>query len=342
MTTSMSIDRPGFACRALRSRPAGIALLVGAATAMLAAGGASASAATPGNTPTSTPLAVASTAPVAHYGFRTLNDAADPTFNQLLGVNDHGVIAGYFGSGQPGHPNKGYTLSGDLDQDNYRNENFPGSTQTQVTAINDRGQSVGFWVDGAANNFGFLDVRGHFTDVVDPHARGAAAGGATIEQLLGVNDENQAVGFWTDATGNNHGFRYDLRTRAFHEITVPGQANVMATAINDHGDVALSATAGNTQTAYLLRHGRVLAITAPGGGNIQALGVNNRDQVVGQYTDGAGMAHGYVWSRGRLQNVDDPNGIGSTVVNGLNNRGQLVGFYVDAAGNTDGFLATRK
>ena len=31
------------------------------------------------------------------YGFRTLDDSADPTFNQLLGINDNGLIAGYFG-----------------------------------------------------------------------------------------------------------------------------------------------------------------------------------------------------------------------------------------------------
>src|SRR5712691_7250571 len=45
------------------------------------------------------------------YTFKTLNDHADPTFNQLLGINNHGKIAGYFGSGATGHPNKGYTLS---------------------------------------------------------------------------------------------------------------------------------------------------------------------------------------------------------------------------------------
>ncbi|HLX51461.1 MAG TPA: CHRD domain-containing protein, partial [Streptosporangiaceae bacterium] len=40
------------------------------------------------------------------------------------------------------------------------------------------------------------------------------------------------------------------------------------------------------------------------------------------------------------KSIDDPNGIGSTVVNGINKAGDLVGFYTDAAGNTDGFLAT--
>jgi hypothetical protein len=52
------------------------------------------------------------------YGFRTLDDTADPTFNQLLGINDSGLIAGYFGSGAPGHPNMGYQLApgGSYDQ----------------------------------------------------------------------------------------------------------------------------------------------------------------------------------------------------------------------------------
>jgi len=38
--------------------------------------------------------------------------------------------------------------------------------------------------------------------------------------------------------------------------------------------------------------------------------------------------------------IDDPNGVGSTLVNGINAAGDLVGFYTDAAGNTDGMLAT--
>ena len=40
------------------------------------------------------------------------------------------------------------------------------------------------------------------------------------------------------------------------------------------------------------------------------------------------------------QSIDDPNGVGSTIVNGINTAGDLVGFYTDAAGNTDGMLAT--
>src|ERR1700685_1099243 len=84
------------------------------------------------------------------YHFQTLNNGAD-------------VIAGYFGSGAQGHPNKGYELWA---PSTYRNENFPGSTQTQVTGLNDKGVTVGFWStmntsSMTNNNFGFYADNGH-------------------------------------------------------------------------------------------------------------------------------------------------------------------------------------
>ena len=87
--------------------------------------------------------------PAAHqtsYRITTLDNANDLTFNQLLGINNHGVIAGYFGSGAQNHPNKGYLLFPPYGQGNYVNENFPGSVQTQVTGLNDRGVTVGLLV----------------------------------------------------------------------------------------------------------------------------------------------------------------------------------------------------
>src|ERR1039457_5019626 len=57
------------------------------------------------------------------YSFTTLNNNNDPTFNQLLGINDHGLIAGYFGSGAAGHPNQGYMLQPPYGQASYTGEN---------------------------------------------------------------------------------------------------------------------------------------------------------------------------------------------------------------------------
>ena len=54
------------------------------------------------------------------------------------------------------------------------------------------------------------------------------------------------------------------------------------------------------------------------------------DKVVGFYTDAAGQTHGFVYSIGNAQfvTVDDPNGVGTTVVNGINDAGKLVGSTV--------------
>ena len=73
---------------------------------------------------------------MATYTFTDIINPADPTFNQELGINDNGVIAGYNGSGAPGHPNQGYTTT--TAGTTFTPENFPGSVQTQVTGINNQ------------------------------------------------------------------------------------------------------------------------------------------------------------------------------------------------------------
>jgi len=276
------------------------------------------------------------------YQFKTLDDQADPTFNQLLGINDLSVIAGYFGSGADAqHPNKGYTLKPPYNQMNYTNENFPGSVQTQVTAINNLGDTAGFWVDGKGNNFGFVEWNGVFTSYQDPNT-----GKGTVNQLLGINDFGIAVGFYTDGNGVNHGYELNQDTGKFTEIIPPGGKSVTATGINDRGDVVGFFTASNGSTvSFLLKGHTFTEFEFPHSTNTTALGVNNFDQIAGSYVDSLKKMHGFLLSsplhHAKLQSIDDPNGVGTTTINGLNDKDQLVGFYVDGAGNTDGFLASR-
>ena len=107
------------------------------------------------------------------YSFRVLDNPADPTFNQLLGINGHDVIAGYFGSGAAGHPNKGYVLGRTSAGFAVSDENFPGSVQTQVTGLNDEGVTVGFWssmnnANQVDDNTGFYDFNGRLHSVRFP------------------------------------------------------------------------------------------------------------------------------------------------------------------------------
>jgi probable HAF family extracellular repeat protein len=276
------------------------------------------------------------------YSFSTLNDQNDPTFNQLLGINTHNVISGYFGSGAAGHPNKGYLLKPPYGQGNYSNENFPGSAQTQVTGLNNLGDTSGFWVSGNGTNKGFVQWNGvfaSFTNPKTPHMAGS------VNQLLGVNNNGIAVGFYNDAAGNSHAYQVNQATRVFTAIKIPGAVSTVATGINNAGDiVGFSTDSAGTTTSWLRHNGHLTTFQFPGGSDTQAFGVNNTDHIVGSYLDGNGVQHGFVLSsplgpKSHWQKIDDPNGVGSTVVNGINAAGDLVGFYTDSAGNTDGMLA---
>jgi Cu/Zn superoxide dismutase len=285
----------------------------------------------------------------ASYGFRTLDNTADVTFNQLLGINDNGLIAGYFGSGAQGHPNKGYLLG----QGSYTNENVPNSVQTQVTGLNDNGVTVGFWSTQNTksmtnNNFGFYAAGGQFHTVNFPTGDNASP---QVDQLLGVNDHDVAVGFYTNAQGSNRGYTYNIGTGQFTRVLVPGDPSgeagpsLTAAAINNNGDVAgFYAKTKSVTDAFLLRGGTFTTLAVPGASMTQAFGVSNSDEVVGTYTVGSGSnaaTHGFTWTpQGGFHTVDDPQGPGATTINGVNDHGDLVGFYTDSKGNTDGFMAT--
>ncbi len=274
----------------------------------------------------------------ANFAFQTVDNSADLTFNQLLGINNSDTIAGYFGSGMAHHPNKGYTL-----HVNYRNENFPGSAQTQVIGLNSESTTVGFWADKAGDNFGFYSTGGQRFETADYPTDNPAK--PVVDQLLGVNDSDLAVGFFTDGKGVNHGYAYNIATHQYEQINISGDTNVTAAAINNLGDVAGFATdaAGTTEGFLQFPKGKVVHLDVPGATTTQALGVNDGDEVVGDYTVGSGSSAtttGFVWSPGfGFESINDPNGIGATTINGVNNAGDLVGFYTDAAGNVDGALA---
>jgi hypothetical protein len=282
------------------------------------------------------------------YSFSTLADAGDPTFNQLLGINDLGHVAGYFGSGAAGQPNHAYVVRPPYSQAKYQSLSFPGSAQTQLTGLNDRGVQVGFWssqnnASGDDNNFGCYLMDGRFRSVSFPAADKARP---PVNQLLGVNNNDIAVGFYADAKGFDHGYRYDIATKTFAVVAVAGASSVVAAAISNSGGVAgfFTNPAGVTEGFVQRPSGRTSVLDFPRATMTRALGVNDSGEVVGDYQLGSGAAariHGFTWTQRRgFTTVDDPHGAVDTTINGLNNAGDLVGFYVTRAGSTDGLLAT--
>ena len=282
------------------------------------------------------------------WSFSKLNNSNDPTFNQLLGINSRGQIAGYFGSGAAGHPNKGYTLNlGQLSS--FTNENFPGAIQTQVIGINDTGVSVGFYSTQntksmSNNNFGFYESNGQFHSVNFPTRNMASP---AVNQLLGVNNSDVAVGFYMGAKGQAHSYAYSIRSGWFHRIHIRGSVSTTASSINNRGWITgfYTGHGGVTHGFLLSPFGQVIRLSVPGASSTMAFGVNDFGEVAGTYMVGSGnnaKSFGFIWSqRTGFLTVNDPHGSGATTLNGINDAGDLVGFYTDAKGNTDGLLVAR-
>jgi hypothetical protein len=310
--------------------------------ALTLTGNASMGNASMGNTALSSTMA-------GRYQVVKLNDARDETFNQLLGINNEGIIAGYFGSGAAGHPNRGYLLIPPFAQHDFLNENFPRAAQTQVTGLNDEGVTVGFFStqnksNMMNNNYGFYQQNGRFHEVNFPIGDSASP---PVDQLLGVNNHGIAVGFFTNSGGTNRGYEYNIRTHRYSRVKIPMTSglgpSLTAAAINNRGDVAgfYNKTSSQVDAFLKLHSGRFLTLAYPGAAMTQAFGVNDSDEVVGTYTTGSGnsaVTRGFTWWRGKFASVTIKNA-SSTAINGVNDEGDLVGFYTDAKGSTDGLLA---
>jgi hypothetical protein len=298
--------------------------------------------------PSRAPASPAAAAPqTAAYSLRTLDDTGDDTFNQLLGINNNGHIVGYFGSGAAGHPSRGYILRPPYGPSQYQDIDVPGSAQTQLTGLNDEGVQVGFWSgrsgEGpAGDSTAFFLESGRFTSVGFPPGDSSRP---PVNQLLGVDDHDVAIGFYTDAQGRDHGYRYDIATRRFSPVLVPGAASVTAAAINNSGSVAGFFTGrGHPTEGFFQRAGQLYLLRVPGATMTEALGVNDNGEVVGAYRLGNGsgaVTRGFTWtSEHGFATVDGPDGAAATTINGVNNAGDLVGSYVSRDGQTDGLVAT--
>lgn len=280
-----------------------------------------------------------------NFKFRTLDDQTDPRFNELLGINNLQHIVGFYGDGAPAHPNRGYVVYPPYHQINYREINFPMSVENQATSLNNTKTMAGFYQDSQGEIFGFTDTLNIWSDYQDPHSQGTG----TTTELLGINDLGFAVGFYTStALRHQHAFEVQIATGIYNDLAPPNAADAVATGINGRGDIIGYVKRSNgVVEGFLLSDGAYSFYEFPRSTGTEFLGVTVLDRIVGSYTDKSGKSHGFLLmeplrpNHTTWQSIDDPNGVGTTVVTSINIHYELVGYYVDRFGKTHGFLATR-
>jgi uncharacterized membrane protein len=202
----------------------------------------------------------------------------------------------------------------------------PGAVSTQVTGINDSGQTVGYYSD-TRQFHGFLNGSAGLTTFDPP--------GSVGTQPLGINNAGGIVGsfFPTITASIVRGFLYDQGsfTTINAPVASPGSLGVvLATGINSAGQIV--GYFNNTQ-AFLDDRGTFTLINVPGTIGIQPAAINDAGQIVGTYYASTGPQNmspspqAFLYDHGTFTAIDLPGGRG-TQATGINNVGQIVGYSV--------------
>jgi probable HAF family extracellular repeat protein len=201
---------------------------------------------------------------------------------------------------------------------------FNNVQSAQALDVNDRGQVVGV----AGGNRAFIWQNGAKTDL------GTLASGSSAS-ASGINEASQIVGYsalTTPPTGS-HAVMWSNGTIADLTPDVPANQSVVATAINEAGQVAANIY---WTSAFLVQNGVRTPLGDLGGGSSFAHDINDSGVVVGaSYTNQlmplGFMQHPFKWQNGVMTDLGLLAGDEDGGASAINTAGQIVG----SSGRTD-------
>lgn len=202
---------------------------------------------------------------------------------------------------------------------NFKTIDPPGArNQANGNGINNSGQIVGSYADGASGHGFLLDT--DFSNIDYP--------GASYTDAYGINNAGQIVGGYDGA----HGFLLEGST--FRVLDYPSGTQTQARGINDFGQIVGTYYSAGYH-GFRLVGSTFTSITYPGALDTYAYGINNTGDVVGTYSDSLGN-HGFLLRGGVFTPINCPSGI-ATFVDGINNHGQMAGMCQETSA-VHGFL----
>ena len=189
------------------------------------------------------------------------------TSETAFGINDNGQVVGQYTNA--GGQSPGFLLSGG----SFTTINAPsGPDVVNAQGVNDKGLVVGFYVgnDGQDHGFTFDSSKSSgstatgvpVADPVIPPVAGEPGATFVFSQILGINDQGIAVGYYGDSTGSQHGFFYNTSTGKYTFLDDPSAAFsngveiTQITGITNSGEIA-----GFYSDANGVQHGFVAAAT---------------------------------------------------------------------------------
>jgi YVTN family beta-propeller protein len=216
---------------------------------------------------------------------------------------------------------------------NFKTIDYPGAVKTEVHQINESGYAVGFYIDQAKLQHGFLYHQGEFVNYDFP--------GGTNTQLADINSSNLAVGNFVNSQGYSNGFELFDGVGGVISLTVEqdGQnftpPSATAEAIDDDGTVVgeYYPPPNYSNTSFKLDGFSHQDLVLPGAYYVSMEGVIG-PLVIGWFIDSGGNFHGLRWKGDEYSQFDfsgagiDPNdSTGYTFAFKINDQRDVVGSW---------------
>jgi uncharacterized membrane protein len=148
----------------------------------------------------------------------TINSPAGPDVVFAQGINNNGLVVGFYvGTDGNDHGfkfNLSSAASGVGTGTAIADPTIPsvpgelGATFvfSQILGVNDKGIAVGYYGDSTGSQHGFIynTNTGTYTFLDDPNEQ--FDNGVEVTQITGINNAGEITGFYTDASGEAHGF----------------------------------------------------------------------------------------------------------------------------------------
>ena len=232
-----------------------------------------------------------------------------------------------------------------------------GGNNGEASAINTRGQIVGFAENGALDTTCPAGTTNNRVALPAMWEKGTAkalplVSGDVDGFAFWINDQGQAVGYSGNCTTATHGASW--KNNVISVLADLG-TGALAQAINNRGQIAgqIGSADGSTSFAGVWLNGAdgpVTNIGAPvGDASAFASGINDQGQVVGSSLDANfNWSHAFIWQDGVLTNLDTLFPASANLIpimgNKINERGQISGMAIvmsgPAKGDVHAFLAT--
>jgi hypothetical protein len=248
-----------------------------------------------------------------------------------LGINSSNVVVGqYFDSTGNSH---GFSrdASGTITEVAY-----PGALQTDCTGINDAGEIVGWYENANKEYYGFTDINGTFQTNDFVFSSGVSSTGSYVGYYYAPGTAN------CDGVTNTTCYGY-LATPQSDTLTLVQVENAESTdtfGINDSNLISgFYINSTGTVHGMILSGSTVTNIDDPKAqtGTTFCEGINSAGDTVGQYTNSANAASGFLYSNGIYSDIFYPGGV-DTYAYGINDSGTITGIYIDTSNVQHGFV----